>query len=189
MLISGREAALVLDSAGVTRRQARALLGAGFAGTPLVTSSATLYDESRVEELAAWPGVDLARLAAVCPAEVFVARRMVDVRASTSEQRKALAGDWPIAWTLRLLLRVRIQRHGYVPFVATVCGFVALGADIVDVRADHRGCSIFELGDPGEWFATVHGRRLPTGRGRAWSILDRGRMSAARRSDQRQEPA
>jgi hypothetical protein len=47
MLISAREAALVLEPAGVTRRQARTLLGRGFAGTPRVTPSATLFDEAR----------------------------------------------------------------------------------------------------------------------------------------------
>jgi hypothetical protein len=120
---------------------------------------------------------------------VFVARRGVDVRAPRREQLTTLAGDWPIAFTLRLMLRVRIHQYGRVPFVATVCGFIALGADIVGVRADHLGNSTFDLGDPGEWFAAVHGCRLPTGRGRPWSILDRGRMAAALRSHQRQEPA
>jgi hypothetical protein len=63
---------------GVTRRQARELLGAGLAGPPVKTSSAVLYEEAAVDALASWPVLTDDRVEAACPWGLFVNRHRLD---------------------------------------------------------------------------------------------------------------
>lgn len=54
---------------------------------------------------------------------------------------------------------------GRLPWVATICGFVLVGADLTGFREDPSGMghgTSFVLESPGEWFAAFDGRRLPT---------------------------
>jgi hypothetical protein len=73
-----------------------------------------------------------------------------------------------------------IDHIGHFPSVATVSGFIALGANIVGVREDPtrpgypafrvRHPTTLSLAEPGGWFDDFRGRRLPTGPGRPWTI-------------------
>lgn len=169
MLISGRAAAFRLESAGLHRRQARRLLATGFAGTPIRTTSALLFDACRIDDLVRWPLADQAELDEQCPWGIFIARRDVDVLASRAEQLATVHGDWPLNMITRVYLEGRIREHGFFPFVATVCGYVALGAEIVGGRVQ-EGHAVLDLRDPGEWFDELRYRRLPSGPGRPWVI-------------------
>jgi hypothetical protein len=62
--------------------------------------------------------------------------------------------------------------------VATVCGFVARGAEITAVLPQHGGGYRLEVRDPGPWYDTMVERRLQTGRGRPWVLVgwDRARV-------------
>ncbi|MEJ7796083.1 MAG: hypothetical protein WKF50_11060 [Nocardioides sp.] len=54
--------------------------------------------------------------------------------------------------------------------MATVCGFVVVGAEIIDARADADATTVLELRPAGGWFETFRERRLSTGPGRSWVI-------------------
>ncbi len=70
-------------------------------------------------------------------------------------------------WT-RVLVRHRAQSRGFVPFVLTVSGFVALGADVIGVDVDDSRGAALRLNEPSEWFETWRGRRFTTGTGSTW---------------------
>jgi hypothetical protein len=199
MLVSTREAARILAEVGATRPQATRLLRAGFAGPAVRTAGSVLYDERLVRALVDWPRVDELDLAEACPRELFVARlgptRGLDLLSPRPEQLEAAGRSRDLSPWTRLLLQLRITRHGSVPFVATVCGYVAVGADITALAVDRgsgpeqaptgadtircggdRELIRFELGEPGEWFETLRGRRLRTGRGGPWILWDRRRQ-------------
>jgi len=113
--------------------------------------------------------VDDAALDTACPRGMFVARRALDITLSRSEQLDVLRSGWPLSPWTRLLLHTRVA-DGPMPFVATICGFVALGADITDVTVEPDGATSLGLSAPGSWFGLVVRRRLPTGPGRSWVI-------------------
>ena len=56
---------------------------------------------------------------------------------------------------------------GGTKLVATVAGFVVLGASVLHSRG-----RALALGEPGEWFDGVLGAQLLTGPGRQWKIMD-----------------
>lgn len=179
-MISTREAARHLHGIGLTRRQTDRLLGAGFAGEPLRTAGAMLWHEGRVHELASRPWVEETGLDEVCPQGLFVARRHVDLRAPATDQLAAVRGDWDLSLLTRVFVKHAVGQHGLLPFVATVTGFVALGAEIVDVTTtvrttrattgSPRQVTTLDLERPGAWFEHLRGRRLPSGPGRPWVI-------------------
>jgi hypothetical protein len=68
-----------------------------------------------------------------------------------------------------VLIKVKLERHGHFPFVATVAGFVALGGDIAAVGSQDGRMS-FELHDPGPWFDALASHRLDTGPGNPYVI-------------------
>ena len=74
-------------------------------------------------------------------------------------------------WT-RMLIRHRARSRRFVPFVATLGGFVVLGADIVDVEVDDRLGAALTLTGPGAWFADRRGGRFDRGRGSRWQWWD-----------------
>ena len=169
MLVSAREAAVFLEDAGLCRRQARRVLASGLAGAPLRTRSSLLFDADRVRDLVAWPVADAAAVDAACPWGIFISRRQVDVGAEAADQLASVREDWPLNQLTRVFLGLRIRRHGYFPFVATVSGYVALGAEIVGGSL-RRGNAVFDLQEPGEWFEVLRGRQFPSGPGRPWVI-------------------
>ena len=168
MFLSGRQAADVLAGAGLCRRQARRGLAAGLAGDPVVTRGAHLFSEARVRELLDRPHVTPEELDSVGTSLLFLARRQVDVRAPLPDQLTVLAVGWDIGLTLSVLIRARARQEGWVPLVATVGGFVASGADILDLRACSPSGSRrnLVLREPGSWFDAFRGKRLPFGPGR-----------------------
>jgi hypothetical protein len=182
MLVSQREASRLLERAGLTRNRSRRLLASGMAGEPVATAGALLYEAERISELAARPVVSEERLMGACPGVLFVARRDLPLSAPCVEPLAVLAGGWPISSATALYLDLWIERHGYVPLVATICGFVAAGAEIVGVTSDPDGTPTFrdpliarfDLRGAGDWFDVFEHHRLDTGPGRAWSILGLG---------------
>lgn len=96
--------------------------------------------------------------------------------APPGQQREAARKWWFLSAYTRLEIRLRVASEGFVPFVATVSGFVVLGADIAAVYAEAAGsgrrtprCE-FELREPGAWFDVWQGRRLATGPGGPWRM-------------------
>ena len=176
MLVSARQASAILAGVGLSRGSALRVLDSGLAGEPIRTPSALLYQRDRVQRLAASRCVAWDEAVALCPAGLFVARRDLRVGRPRSEQIASLAGGWgglsPWSW---IALHLQIVDYGSVPFIATVAGYVALGADIVATGPR----SSLVLGEPGDWFEAVVGCRLPTGRGRPW-VLHLGPLAPER---------
>jgi hypothetical protein len=151
----------------VSAWSAERVLSSGLAGEPIRTGSAVLYEQARVTELAERPTTQWSELDERCPAGIFVSRRAFPVTGSRTDQLAALSGGWSgvCLWTW-IVMAQQIQRHGHLPFVATVGGLVVLGADIVEAR----GLSQLVLGPPGPWFEVMAQRWFPTGRGRPWVL-------------------
>lgn len=78
----------------------------------------------------------------------------------------------------QLLIDVRAEREGPVPFVGTVAGFVVVGAGIERVEREKPTVSNpspgrgrfarLALVSPGDWFKTFVGRRIEGPSGGAW---------------------
>ena len=171
MLISAREAAKELAGVGVPRRHARRLIACGAAGPATRTAGSLLLDDRRVAELAARPHLTEDDLAATCPWGVFIARREVRAFGTGEEAWRELGRDWRFSpWTM-VWLRSRIDRHGFVPLVATVSGFVLGGAEITGVSQARAGLFGLELHSPGAWFDGVRDTRVDTPPGRPWVML------------------
>jgi hypothetical protein len=175
MLVSARQAASIMWRAGVNRDRSRRLLEAGFAGGGVRTTGSLLFEHDRVQALAAWSHVESEELVRTCPDGVYVARLGPDAEFildtpwdAQIEVLSAVPHD--LSAVTRAFVRSRIQSHGLLPWVATVCGFVAVGADLEGFRTDAEGESSFVLARPGHWFETLCGRRFETGPGRPWSV-------------------
>jgi len=175
-MISAREACRSLGAAGVSKRRALQVLHAGLAGEVIDGRTVTLYDEDRVQALArrdvlTWPEVEDR-----CPAGFFVSRREFPALAPRDEQLAALAGGWgevsPWTW---LVAHFQIERHGSLPFIATIGGLVVVGAEITG----KRGASEFVLQEPGPWFDGMAGCWFATGPGRPW-VLHLGPLALER---------
>jgi hypothetical protein len=169
VLISTREAAQILAATGLTRDRARWLLQAGFAGEGMRTRGSLLYDEARVRALLEWPAVDPSALDGARRSGIFLARVMGPIDGRT----------WNLSPYTRLQIRLAIETQGYLPFIATVCGFVASGANITAVWPGSSGSgedSTLDLDEPGEWFAPFRSSRFVTGPGGAW-LLWRPRLA------------
>lgn len=164
VLMSQREAARLLAAAGIGRSRANRVLRCGLAGEPITVPGALLYESELVEELAAREHVDEEELGSVCPDGILVVRRDVNVGKSRAHQLAAISCGFPMAWWKALLFADRIERTGPVPLVATTCGFVVLGAEVVGIEDDPA-----PLDNPGPWFQVLHERRLRTGSGRPWT--------------------
>ena len=179
MLISSRQAAVRLSDVGLSRRRANLALEAGLAGDPIRTSAAVFYDSARVDELVSRPPVERGAVTRECPFGLFLDRRVVDVRGfqvlGTGAVDELRLGSWGGA-----ILGISIRQHGPLPYVATVCGFVVLGADIVDVLPGADGRCRLDLTDAGPWFESWRGRRWPTGPGREWTLLGRDDVGGVR---------
>ena len=174
VLISGREACAELASAGVTERRARRALACGLAGTPIRTRGTHLYEAERVGALAERRVVGLAEMTERCSDGYFVSRRTLEVTADRADLLEELGAGYEgmSTWT-RLSLWSGAQNKGGLPFVATVAGFVVLGAAIVDASG---GRLVFA--EPGDWFDGLADTQLLTGRGRTWTYAARWRLVA-----------
>jgi hypothetical protein len=171
MFISEREAAARLATIGMPRRQARLALGAGLAGEPIRTRAATLYDDEQVDELLNRPLVARGAVFRECPRGLFLDRRVDavdDLRLGPLLRWGPLLRLGPLGGAL---LGLSIRDEGPLPYVATVCGFVVLGGEIVAVRPAEADRHRLDLAEPGTWFDAWRGRRWPTGRGREWSLV------------------
>lgn len=166
MVISGRQACALLAEAGVARTQGRRVLLAGLAGEAVQTSSALLYDEARVRDLAAWPELTSAEVLRACPHGLFVAR------VPGRQVPDAVREGWPLSVPIRVVLRLRAAEGRPLPLIATVSGFVATGAEVVGVTPEQREArtSRLELAPPGAWFEQLRRRRFDTGPGKSWLI-------------------
>jgi len=171
MLISQREAARILSEVGPSRRLAEKVLASGLAGTPVRTSSALLFDRSRVEALAAWPTIHPEEQQLVCPHGLFVARRLVDVTQPFEVQYDTATTNWDLSPYTRVYLRARVAEHGPMPFVAATCGWVTTAAEITTVLVAPNGRARFVVDPPGPWFDAFREHRVPTVPGRSWQIL------------------
>jgi len=163
LAISQREAVFLLQcESGLTERAARRVLAAGLAGEPTRLPAALLYDRDQVLALATSPVVSEEALDSACPDGLFVARRPGKLASGWR------FSPWTAAW-----LQVRIERRGHFPLVTTLGGFVRSGHDILRVFFSGE----LQLREPGDWYESLAGRRLPTGPGRDWWIrgLDRPR--------------
>ena len=106
----------------------------------------------------------------VCPSGVFLARRQVDLAAPVEEQWAAVRDEWDLSPFTSVWIRVVCERDGFLPFVVTVAGFVAWGADVTAVwRVGVRRCRL-DLRAPGAWYETFDGARFSSGPGRDWVL-------------------
>lgn len=176
-----REAAALLAPAGVDRETTRRLLLAGLAGETLRRGNGTLHRRDRVLELGDRPWV-------VSPTgegqarRTFVARLPTYPVLSSGERQDAARGPWRISALGRVSLRADIDRHGSVPLVATLGGFVVLGAEIVGIagiaRRSDQPCGAFlTLRPAGAWFEDWTARRLGSSGRHQWWVWPDGLWS------------
>ncbi len=169
MLISTNEAAALLADGGPSRQRTRQLLETGIAGAPVRAAGAVLYAEERVRKLCDWPTVDEDVVATACPRGLIVARlgphRRLDLTDSPAEQRRSISDQWHAPRAPRLLTFGRSVLGISTPFVATVSGYVVLGAEVTAMEPDGRGGCRLHLAEPGEWYDALRGHRWLPGRG------------------------
>lgn len=171
MLITVRGAALVLEPAGLNFDRTRMLLATGVAGAGIRTTGGTLYDEDRVRALAGRTCLEKDEIAAACPGGILVGRvargRSVDVTdgGAAAGARGSVRGPWRIPLLSRILLRHLAETGRPMPMVATVSGFILVGAEVVGFDRVAAGYATLQLGEPGAWFEAVRDRRWLAGRG------------------------
>jgi hypothetical protein len=176
MLLSVRAAADVLGAVGLTFEQTRLLLRSGIAGPGTHVGSARAYDAESVVSLVARPCLSASDLSCLAPRGLFVARlsrsTRLDLTRPWREVADALSEQPAMPAMTRSLLAARITGYERMPWVATLFGFVVLGADAVAISAEtETGRTRFALEPPEEWWNTLAGSRLPTGRGRPGLLL------------------
>ena len=151
----------------------------GVCGTPAVcgvrAAGAVLYDQRAVRALAARPEVEPDELAAACPHGLFIARldrtRGVDVTTGWAELATQVSIQPPMPAMARALLAARMTAYPHLPWVATLCGHVVLGADAVRADLVAGGSIAFTLAPPSSWFEVLVDRVMPTSRGgRPWVV-------------------
>ena len=162
MLITGRQAREALLDAGISDRRARTALSCGLAGPAVTTSAALLYESDRVEELGRRRIVTHEELHERCPEGVFLTRRSVHVVCGPERLRAELS---TIPGQFSVLTMLGLGWKG-TKLVATVAGFVVMGATIVSSRGRD-----LVLEEPGAWFDALAGGQLLTGKGRQWKLL------------------
>ncbi len=173
MLISARQAATELAAVGVPRRHARRLIACGAAGPVTRTKGALLVDDQRVAALAARERLGAQEIEAVCPWGLFVARRDVPVSDDPQEPLARLGEHWTFSIYTAIWIRWRIERHGFLPILATVSGFVLGGGEIRAVTTLRPSADLHDLTveKPGPWFDLIRDTRIDTPPGRPWVVL------------------
>lgn len=158
-----------LATIGLARRHATQVLQAGLAGRPEITTSALLYDADAVDALVARAPLTVAEVLDTCPQGLVVARR-------TTSCLDDLVDGWDFGEVIGSWINLRAAEHGHVPLVATVGGFVTMGAEIVTVTTrvgddPSRPKSTLTLRPATGWVEAMSGRRLARGPGRPWSLV------------------
>jgi hypothetical protein len=176
MLISGREAVRILLTSGAMtgEAQARGMLRAGAAGPGVITDTGVFFDREAVRALASRPLLDDDGQQEACPRGVYLARLSrssgIDLTRPWADIAEQVDRVPAMPTMTTALLEVSVRITGRLPWVATLHGFVVLGADLtgLDVRSDgHR----FRLDPPGEWYAAWHHHRVASKPGgRPWVI-------------------
>lgn len=169
-LISEREAATRLARHGLSRSACQHLFATGVAGTPVRVGGMTLYDASRIDELAARAHLRADEFADAFPHGVVVARlprgRNADAQARWPATRPLLEGPWRIGPWQVLLIRLSAMHGDGLPVVLSVSGYVLAGARIIGTRPAPEGdTTMLQLGAPGPWLDRVLGRRMRGHRG------------------------
>jgi hypothetical protein len=189
MKITGRQAGRILGGAlGVDRESARRALLAGVAGPGERIGGLILYESAHLEQLVARindaPGPDAMTLDPICRGGIFTARvgprredasawrawAGADMTAPMPEQLDAVRMWWQMSAFTRVTLRVGIERDGYLPFLATVAGFVVVGADIVGLEPGRQEGTALRLREPSSWFEPLRQTRLPVTQGGPWQL-------------------
>ena len=168
MLISARQAAVILGWGGFNVDRSRLLLRTGVAGG-VPTSGGTMYDEDRVRELAVRKVLGPGEIATACPDGILVGRlartRSVDVTTDAATQLAAVNGPWRVPLLWRILLDHRAESGTPMPFVATICGYVLVGAEVIGFDRAPGDLATLRLREPGPWFESLRERRWLPGRG------------------------
>jgi hypothetical protein len=167
-VMSGREARARLEHAGISGWRARSALECGLAGPPVRTRSIHLYEADRVEALANRRVVDPWEMRTRAPEGFLLSRRAVSVDVSHAELLEELSA-MPHGMSPYRALSLRFaDRHvDGLPFVATVAGFVVLGAEIRGLKG-----RTMLLRPPGAWFDGMADVQFPTGQGRPWTLQE-----------------
>ena len=181
----------MLAEVGVGRSAARRVLAAGFAGGPSAAEGERGgYDADRVRALVARPLLDGHEVAARLGGDLFVVRRPgLVLGGDDASLREQVAADWELSWWLWFIVRTKIKGSGPLPLLATVSGFVALGAELTDIARLPGGDGPREWSDaypqnwamstlggpcelvlrpPGAWFEPLRRTRVRTGPGAPW---------------------
>ena len=192
MWVSAREASRIFEvEAGLGRQQSRRVLLAGVAGPPTPSGATLVFDAARVHEVARRPELDHGELLTACPSGVFVlriGRAVAAASGSWRERAAAVSEQRDVGPLARVQVRLRIQEHGPLPFVVTVCGYPVLLAELTDLPPISPGRVRAELAElePGRpWPALVRAHRLITSPGPPWLLL--GRQPFLGRATRRRE--
>lgn len=178
MLVAGREAIRILRPIVKGDAQAKLVLRSGLAGERTATPRGPMYDDQRVRSLMRRPIVDITVLPELCPHGLYIARvprtAELDVNAPWPDLAAALGVRPPMPSLTSALLSVQMRAWNEgLPWVATVCGWVVLGAQARGFRPvpGVAGRTCFDLAPPEGWFRAFQGGRLPTTRGgRSWYL-------------------
>ena len=137
------------------------------------TKGALLVDDQPVAALVERERLSGPELDAVCPWGLFVARRDVPVTGDPREQLARLGERWTFSIYTAVWIRSRIERHGFLPILATVSGFVLGGGDIKAVTILNTSADLHDLTveAPSAWFDQVKDTRVDTPPGRPWMVL------------------
>jgi len=178
VMVRAREASRIIETGvGVCRQQSRRALLAGVAGPAVRAGGSLLYDAHRVHEVAQWPQVDHDALLALCPAGVFVLRLShgaVDPGRSWRARAAALRDQTDVGDFARIQVRARLEDHGTLPLVATICGYPVLLAELVDLVSVGPGRVRLAMVPPdpfAAWLDPLRSRRLVTSPGPSWLLL------------------
>jgi hypothetical protein len=181
------------ELAGIRRQQSRRVLLTGLAGEAVRTGGSLLYDSDRVAALAGWSAVDQSALLGESPGGVLVARlgrgQDVSVLAPWAEVAASQLTQTDLGLAAWLQVKAYLDLHRRLPFVAMVCGFPVLLADVVSLAAVSGWQLGLGLEAAGPWRRLVDGHRFVTGPGPPWLLLGhQPYLGRAQRARDRAEP-
>lgn len=181
-LLSQREAAWVLDAHhDLSRPRVTRLLATGIVGAPIRAGGALLYNESRVRRLAVRPLLSRRDVEARGLRRVIVLRRAVDLLADRATQEAQLTDGWNLNFLDCLGMKWKIEAAGPIPVVASVSGFVILGAELTGFTRSSMapGKRVrLVVREPGSWFDPLRETRLDLVPGSTFSFWDAAQPDA-----------
>jgi hypothetical protein len=130
-----------------------------------------MYDRERVAALCRWPMLGLGDLDGLFPHGVFIARRHQPV-----DQPDGWRSGWALSFLTPSWLRFWTERHGPLPFIGVVCGFVTFAADLTSAEQETGRTYALSLAPAGGWADAVRDHRLHAPGGKTFMI--RGWTSA-----------